>query len=810
MCLVSLIGEETSLAQDLYVTSHGTSNVLRYDGTTGAFAGVFTSGGPALAQPRQLRFGPDGELWVVSFQNANVLRYDGGTGAYMDTPIPTAMCGLDAPWALRFSEPAAPDGGNRLYVGSVSNAMASFAPVLRWSIAPVTCAGSLTCTTAVPMCPSGLRCGGPRGLEFTPDGDIWVGYNAAQSVIRYNSATGAVVAQVCSNTSIVGMCVRPATLPSGGGNLLACGSFAGTHKIIQIDTTANTASDFIVGNGLVFPADITYGPDGNIYVANASTNSVLRFNGATGAAMGTFVAAGSGGLSVPSGLTFGPVAGPTPPPLADYGDAPDGIEKCALPGLGMYPTVFGTINAATGRTAPYHLPTPAVGIDNVVLGASVTHEPAAFQPACDVFTPGCDAVDDGPLVLCLTPGCTSGYIVGGGAICPVDSSGDCFGPSPGPMPLGWWILSAVSGAFPLGPSFVNVSSDWDLSGTYGDNSPAWCLRDAPGPPPFGPALYATTMFPVVTVVKTPPMPPLPETWALGPFNNRFHVSDEPMLATFDGVTSFWDGSGRMGGYAFGETEDRKPMCDPAQYRDVPRYCGHSVGQVQVTLNPGDVTCSQSFIVQLSSASPPPPPPAPRPPAMIREFHLAGRPYQPNSRVLTEMMSMDLGGASPLGPVTVRERADKFSWGLITEIQANAGGQFISGRALFDMFIEIQTPQGVLDTGSIPVRMLSVSNINTIPPIGTTFQMQSNHPIPLFVRGTGQPAGFLCNATHTLIQNRPCCRADFNMSGQVSVQDIFDYLAAYFAGDPRADINDSGTLSVQDLFDFLAAYFVGCS
>jgi len=55
-----------------------------------------------------------------------------------------------------------------------------------------------------------------------------------------------------------------------------------------------------------------------------------------------------------------------------------------------------------------------------------------------------------------------------------------------------------------------------------------------------------------------------------------------------------------------------------------------------------------------------------------------------------------------------------------------------------------------------------------------------------------------------------CPADFNGSGAVSVQDIFDFLGAYFASDPRADFNTSGTISVQDIFDFLSAYFAGCS
>ena len=44
---------------------------------------------------------------------------------------------------------------------------------------------------------------------------------------------------------------------------------------------------------------------------------------------------------------------------------------------------------------------------------------------------------------------------------------------------------------------------------------------------------------------------------------------------------------------------------------------------------------------------------------------------------------------------------------------------------------------------------------------------------------------------------------------MSVQDIFDYLRAYFASQTVADFNGNGVVSVQDAFDFLAAYFTGC-
>lgn len=67
-------------------------------------------------------------------------------------------------------------------------------------------------------------------------------------------------------------------------------------------------------------------------------------------------------------------------------------------------------------------------------------------------------------------------------------------------------------------------------------------------------------------------------------------------------------------------------------------------------------------------------------------------------------------------------------------------------------------------------------------------------------------GVACNAQGDNFV--PCCRADFGHNGTVSVQDLFDYLAAYFQGLPTADFGGGG-LSLQDLFDYLGGFFTGC-
>src|SRR5262249_18724759 len=80
--------------------------------------------------------------------------------------------------------------------------------------------------------------------------------------------------------------------------------------------------------GLNEPEDLVFGPDGNLYVASSNTFQVLRYDGTTGAPVGSgvFVPAGSAGLNNPTFLVFTP---PPPPPAV-----PEPSSR-ALPGRGL-------------------------------------------------------------------------------------------------------------------------------------------------------------------------------------------------------------------------------------------------------------------------------------------------------------------------------------------------------------------------------------------------------------------------------------------------------------------------------------------
>lgn len=260
------------------------------------------------------------------------------------------------------------------------------------------------------------------------------------------------------------------------------------------------------------------------------------------------------------------------PPVADFADAPDNDPACEAGTIldpAKYPTEWGTTSAAPGRTAPYHV--PAFSPDaNYFLGSAPTYEPlppGAFEPTCDWITgllspvpPPCDQ-DNAPLVLCLTPTCTTGVFSVPFGACD-EAVVAAFGPPPVP-PVGFWLLEAGRGPLASQPGYVNAAVDWDLDGTYGNAPGEWVLQDEPlTTAPGTSQIMMTSPFPVPTVY--PCVNPL--GWCISPFWTRFMLSDEQVTQTFDGSSFVWDGSGRLEGYKVGETEDWVVESDPRAAR----------------------------------------------------------------------------------------------------------------------------------------------------------------------------------------------------------------------------------------------------
>lgn len=81
---------------------------------------------------------------------------------------------------------------------------------------------------------------------------------------------------------------------------------AGNGRVLQYDSSGQYVGDFVAGGsgGLSWPTGLTFGPNGNLFVCSRDTSSVLEYDGLTGAFVRALITSGTGGLSAPFGLVF--------------------------------------------------------------------------------------------------------------------------------------------------------------------------------------------------------------------------------------------------------------------------------------------------------------------------------------------------------------------------------------------------------------------------------------------------------------------------------------------------------------------------
>jgi len=192
---------------DLYVGSSRNDRILRFDGSTGEFIGLFVEDGE-LASPFSLVFGPDGDLYVTSGTGDRVLRYDGHTASFLG--VAASGGGLERPIGLAFGP-----SDRMLYVANVRGR-----DVLRFDPASGRFLGVFASDS--------LRF--PSDLAFGPEGDLYVSSAGSGTVIRFDGSTGTFVEIYARLPGKGGVPMGLAFLPAGD---LAIGDF-GRNRIYRV------------------------------------------------------------------------------------------------------------------------------------------------------------------------------------------------------------------------------------------------------------------------------------------------------------------------------------------------------------------------------------------------------------------------------------------------------------------------------------------------------------------------------------------------------------------------------------------------
>ncbi len=157
--------------QNLYVSSIGQSMVLRYDGTTGAFIDTFvTVGSGGLSGGENIQFGPDQNLYVCSANNNTVKQYDGASGTFLSTYV-AAGNGLTQPHDMAFL----PNG--HLLVASFAGGN----PIIEYDEFGV---------FDRILVPPGMGLTSPHGLAIGPDGEVYATSFNTNRVLRFRTSDG--------------------------------------------------------------------------------------------------------------------------------------------------------------------------------------------------------------------------------------------------------------------------------------------------------------------------------------------------------------------------------------------------------------------------------------------------------------------------------------------------------------------------------------------------------------------------------------------------------------------------------------------
>jgi sugar lactone lactonase YvrE len=246
------------------------NSVMRYDGTTGALfpsagrtgANFVTPNDGGLQGTEGLAFGGDGLLYVANDTTqpeyggvpGDILRFDGTTGDFVGVFVPSGSGGLSYANDLHFG----PDGN--LYVNNADGAGKNSGRILRYDAAtgePLPSAGRDGANFITPN-DGGLAWA--NGFTFGPDGMLYVAndfiVNGRSNILRFDGTTGDFVDVFVSG----GLGFVDGIVWGPDGNLYVTNNRGRQASVNRYDPAGNLIDVFIAPNdgGLQFSAGLLF------------------------------------------------------------------------------------------------------------------------------------------------------------------------------------------------------------------------------------------------------------------------------------------------------------------------------------------------------------------------------------------------------------------------------------------------------------------------------------------------------------------------------------------------------------------------
>jgi DNA-binding beta-propeller fold protein YncE len=321
---------EIAWSGDTLLVASRAGNVVLYYEENGTPTGTVARGLSPTADTG-LTFTASGNLIVGSVSFNDLVEYDGLSGGVVRSLFNACPISFTHPVDITVG----PGGGVYVTCGSIDGVRRFDA--LGISV-PFVIAGS-----------GGLS--NPRGLAFGPNGNLFVasGDFFSRQVLEYDGNTGAFVGVFVDDTGNGGGAIDPYGLVFHRGSLfVAC--FA-QNEVKEFDATSGAFVQTFVSpgsGGLSGPKGLAFGPGGDLYVTSDGDDSVKRYDGANGAFVETFVTTGSGGLDGPLDLGFRPGAAAAAVPA--LGAVARAALGCALAGLAGLWLARGSRRGAMGES----------------------------------------------------------------------------------------------------------------------------------------------------------------------------------------------------------------------------------------------------------------------------------------------------------------------------------------------------------------------------------------------------------------------------------------------------------------------------